>query len=291
MAVGSRFFLRDFDGGQMLSDRQEFRLGQIGQDEIGQEWSYVRFNPSDTFSVGQWVADNLTESANVSYYNDGTPTLLYVGNDRFETREESVGAVGIVHSGDGAGQGFVVTDWLGRGSGAQSNFNHVKIRLLHSATELYTKPDDEDGWGFREALSESTGGGKTVSNVRWLLSGNVVTPAAVGNPVRGVLQRGIEASDYPIVNGTAQALFGWVLQKGVGVVRKTATAIAIGVAINAAANGNVVAGGSGEEIGRTVTPGGAAGLILAELHIENNAQARGGPRPLTGVGMRGQVIR
>ena len=283
MAVGSRFFLRDFDGGQTLSNKQEFALGQIGQDELGQEWSYVRFNGA--YTAGQWVADQLW-AVNAGGVNNSPPAsrggnilagqrrLLVTATTWFAEREVCVGAVGRITVGGSAGDGFVITDWIAE--------DEVRVRVTNDGDDVFT--DRNKGWS-------ANFDGTTALDFR--MPGRILTNTADGaatSALRGVVQRDVPA---PPANADF-AYHGWVQQTGIGFVRRTTAAVTDGAVLRMSDNGEAVASGSNPEIGRALTSAAASGvggkLIPVELHIVNTAQAQGGPRPLTGVGMRGQVI-
>ena len=284
MAVGSRFFLRDFDGGQTLSNRQEFRLGTIGQDEIGQEWSYVRFRGEETvsgaaatdnrYTTGQWVCDqffniphaNVVQGASLQGGNK-----LEVGDSWFQSRTRSVGAIGKVSGTGGAGaNGFVVTDWYDTGE--------VRVRVISNNTDIVT----DRGAGWSANFNDN--------GIDYYLPGDLLPQQNfnANNRIRGIVQCDVTNADLRRGNR-----FGWVLQKGVGVCLVSNAVANTGIPLHPGNGGNLTNATTNQpELARAlVQKPAAAGLVLAEINIENNAQALGGPRPLTGVGMRGEVIR
>ena len=268
MSATSRGYLVDFNGGQTLTKVQALPLGYVGQDPKGNRWSYVRFDDGP-YSAGEWVRDSLPDTANATANVDVGKNILTVGADKFLTSEESVGAIGLVNSGDGVGQGFVVTEWLEKGK--------VRIRLLHDSTDRLPSGD-----GFTTRLSASTGGGRTVSNVHWSLPGRVSLGAATGTP-RGVVQRDITNTQ---LSDEGEGRFGWVQQSGVGVVMPANAAIAAGAVIRGVASGAADDGTAGTPIGYALfaSASGNQRLITASLNIENYAVAMGGPAAKRAVG-------
>ena len=270
MAVGSRFFLRDFDGGQTLSNRQEFRLGTIGQDEIGQEWSYVCFQ-RDTYNVGEWVQDSGQVAVTAAHTPDNVVRDGFIiertgGTTAFPDKLSTVGAIGIVTAGGAKGDTFAITEWLKAGK--------VRVRTLGG-------PRWSAGFDQNTAL---------VYRLPGLLK---EADRNAGFAARGVIQRDIEDDDLP--DDTTLQNYGWVLQKGIGRVAIPAGTISSGSLLYTAANARFSSTEAQAPVGRVLaarTGAGAAGdLIVAEVFIENNAVAPSGMPPLTGVGMRGEVIR
>ena len=115
--AGSRVHMMGFDEGKGISVEQKFALGQIGQDRIGNRWSYVQF--TDAVEVGEWVADS-TISGAVLVVTEASPNELIVATSRFTTGEVYRGAVGLIVSGTGAGQAFVITGQYTQGTNTHS---------------------------------------------------------------------------------------------------------------------------------------------------------------------------
>lgn len=253
--AGSRVYMLGFDEGQRISTQQKLALGQIGQDRLGNRWSYVEFG--EVLSAGQWVADRLGASLGVTKQEVGETRLTFDAN--LPDTYSHVGAYGEVLSGTtGGGQGFVVTEQL--------SSNVLRIRLLKD-------DDDRDfthgGW-TTEVSANAT--------VQLYYPGGVIE----GDGTVGLRARGVVQVDVPTASTDETKQYGWVQQSGIGVCR-----LATGVtAIHASHNLIIGAGGNFTSGARTATnvKGAAAlttrasatDLVLADIDIINSTYRVGG---------------
>lgn len=279
--TASLAFMASFKNGQGLSDTQEFALGEIGQDKIGQRWSYVRFERNVT--AGQWIADYRSGGTGVVTYPTDTDDLWFVvarstldagGDLPFEYLVGTYGTIG--------DYGFVVV-----GCEALENDANVRVqvRLLHDNDTVFTGDSE---W---PATPPSTG------NIEFFMPGRAsVTAKGVPNDVRGVVQRTITG----ITAGTPHThRYGWVLQKGVGLC------LISGTAADFTASHRFLHPAPVARYGRFATQSARDGttgarilgvptlsdLVLAEIDIENNATSPFGRRPKRPIGAGGTVVR
>lgn len=261
MAVGSRFFLRDHDGGQTLSEKQEFALGQIGQDELGQEWSYVQF--TGNASAGNWLAD--TRESTVSF-NGTAAGFGDVGDRHGLVAKAAVAPVGAF--GRSGVDGFVIT---GRHSFSDA-LDKIDVRLLYNASDV-------DEFGARRGWTQKPTG------MSLYVPGRVVSATAsdTTSDIRGVVQR-----DVTIAGNEYR--FGWVLQKGIGACLAPGTGS--GNFLNAAANGAFTraANRGASSVARALVSVTNGQLVTAEVFIDNKAQAWAGASPKLPIGARGERI-
>ena len=280
--TASLAFTASFKDGMGLSDTQEFALGEINIDKIGQQWSYCLF--TGDVDIGQWVQDYRTDGT-----VDSTPSLptgvapsetddhfLYVPRSTFRRAEAAIGAFGYASD-----QGFVITSW----NPISSSVARVGVRLLHNGSERFSEPKD---WSANP------------STIGVYLPGRVV-PGIVANlsDIRGIAQTDVT----DIVSSDPDTYkFGWVLQKGIGVCKLGAAgALASGERYLEAIDGGLVGSNatprenaSARTIGRVlrdIGTGNATNLVLAEIDIDNYATSPFGRRPKRPIGAGGTVIR
>ena len=272
--TASLAFMASFKNGQALSPTQEFALGEINQDKIGQQWSYCMF--TGPVAVGQWVQD--FRSGNYTMPNPPTgmtaPTIddrfLYVLRSDVPSAEHIIGAFGFASD-----VGFVVTDWVA----VSETVARIECQLLHHDDGVL---DDGANWGPSLTVPPTS--------IAIVMPGRVATGSNTED-VRGIIQRSIAAADVSVT----APLYGWVLQKGVGFV-ELGTVAANHDYLNLASGGdlNSAATRSGNTVARplrTLTTAQANDLILAEINVENNATSPFGRRPKRAIGSGGTVIR
>ena len=261
----SRAYMMGFNDGHTLSAVQEHALGELGQDRLGQQWSYVRFN--EAVDVGQWVQDfrsaEITPAAPraaAGERNLRTPTTV------FTSAELSIGAIGRVDAGGAIGDIFVVTAWNAAGN--------VDVRVIANASDR--RGSDSQGWSA--ALNGS-------SRFRYSLPGSVIEGNTANETIRGVSQVDVLAADV--------GKYGWVQQTGVGLAK-------IGGTLGTGTDHRLylTSGGDfittpvqGEDVARALVPSVADVLVPAEFHVVNYATALGGPPPKRPVGAGAPAIR
>lgn len=265
---GSRVNMSGFDGGLQFEDEQKFALGTIGQDRLGQRWSYVQL--TGDVALGQWVGDIARISRNS--VAGGVPQWgdIVRVTTNFDADYSPVGGFGYVTEGAGqqAGQGFIVTEQIADDT--------VRIQLINSSTKRL-----DGGRGFEAAVD-------VASDIVFMFPGVVeVGTGARVDSARGVAQ----------VAGTDEQ-FGWVQQSGIGII-----ALAGGAVIGADGEANFAASGvftnTAGTAGARVLQGAVAaaqrGLnprVLAEIDIVNTArQWIGGGPPARAIGTGPEAIR
>ena len=255
--AGALKLMRGFDGGRTIDEVQRHALGELGQDTLGNRWSYVEFQSA--VNAGQWVGDGVVTSAlGVGAAAVGTDDLEF--DTALSADYEHIGAYGIVVAGGGAGQGFVITE-------LDSNRTKAKIALLNTAGAGGDRVFDGSGWAV--AL---TGASTVLLNYPGLVSPGGT--GATNNPglARGVAQVDVTSAQ---ASGANNRGFGWVQQSGIGVCRLDASAanVAGDRRLNFAAAGLFLGGTTGTAGAyalATYNPG-TDDLILARIDIENTA--------------------
>ena len=164
---GSRVYQMGFDEGKDVGGVQQFALGLIGQDRIGQRWSYVQFTAA--LSAGQWVADYQEPIIQPVANADGEliiPTASLADADYVYR-----GSFGLISEGAGRGQGFVIT-----GSQVNGANTHFSIQLIHDVNDV------DSGTELSPAMAAS-------SRIQLLLPGVVVLGVVASVALaRGVVQ-------------------------------------------------------------------------------------------------------
>lgn len=267
---GSRMYMLGFDEGREVSVEQKFALGSLGQDRIGNRWSYVQFTAA--LQVGEWVADRLhTGEVDVATASDDE---LIIATSDLQSGDVYRGAFGLVTSSTGAKQGFVIT-----GVYTQGTNTHFQIHVLNDATSRKSRTK------WATAL--------TATSKVTLMKTGVVVKGVAGSAefVRGVVQTTVPAPETGVLR------FGWVQQTGVALCALNGTNL---VAANKSLNYSTT---DGRFVGINGTTGPARRLsyvdyantagdvVLAEIRIENNATSpveapRQGP-----IGLGPAVIR
>lgn len=239
------------------TDRSQQRaLGERVFDTFGRTWSYVRFGASGSF--GQLMRDGtgtdlVGATRTVSAATPaGERVLTDAGIFTDTIGPRIVGALGVISTGTGLGQTFVITSRI------KDNANQVRIKCLSGVTDNPT----EVGPGWDEALA-------TDSIYDLLGPGSAYVAAASSVSIRGFLQRDVASSDID--------KYGYVLQKGFGfgLLDFDGTAIAAsrnlvpgpgGTLVGAAnASGNVVAKSLFADVGHD-----SDNLTAIDAMIENS---------------------
>ena len=265
--AGSRVYMMGFDEGTKLEEKQRFALGQIGQDRLGNRWSYVQFTNGVQLTAGQWVQDILqAENPAVS----DSPNELVIATSALTANRQYVGAYGFVTGATGRGQGFMVTGKYVSGANT-----HFTIRLLHDGTS----PQDTEQW-------ETPLKAGATSAVTFSFTGVVDTGGAAGGlaRIRGVVQTTVPVSTQK---------FGWVQQSGVGLclLNQAGTNVPNTGLLIPDADG-LFEGGSTNPVARalvTYNPT-ANALVLAELRVDNFATSLLEAPPQRPIGIGGEVL-
>ena len=224
--MGTSLSMNFKDGNKRTTD-QKLRLGVTVLDDFQDTWSYVQFRQDVEF--GDVVSDTrasalLSNSGIGGVTRDqavGTNQLQDTGEFGADNDKHLAGAIGYIHTGDGAGQTFFVKKVL--------DDDTLEIEVLCSPTGI-----TRGGWAV--ALDGDSGG--TQSGYSLFLPGYVSKADAdsVGRKPRGVAQASANAGEY-----------GYVKQIGWGFVSKRAHASAHSITashpVMTAANGDGLAEG------------------------------------------------
>ena len=267
MSTTSRGYLTNFDGGRALSKVQDYPLGYVGQDRLGQRWSYVCFQ--EALEVGQWVQDyrsGVVTPRGGDLLPDAGEHSLALPSAFFPTAEEAVRAIGQVTAGPSVGDIFVVTQWHEAGQ--------VSVRVIGDADERF---EESKGWSV-----DFTG----ATRVQYAMPGRVIEGNTPAETIRGVVQTQVDSTDDI-------GKFGWVQQSGIGFCL-IGTLGTVGDHRLYLANDGVftatATGLAGEDAARALVVASSNRLVPAELHVVNNATALGGPPTKQAVGAGPAVI-
>ena len=277
--TASLAFMASFKDGQGLSDVQEFALGEIGQDKIGQRWSYCLFQRN--LVAGQWVADyrNTGVTGGVVAQADASELSLTIGRDALNVAADEMRSEYIVGAYGAAGNiGFVVTGW----EALTDSTAKLSVRPLHDADDVVRGNE----W---PAVP-------TATTLRLYLPGRIDEDRDRGNAldIRGVVQTDVIATDK-------NPQYGWVLQEGIGVCLMSAVGGDVTVtqrflqpeSTPAAKYGrfSTEAARGGTTVARILGVPTADELVLAEIQIDNAATAAFGRKPKRPIGAGGPPIR
>ena len=263
---GSRVYMMGFDEGRTLQKEQarDIALGTIGQDRVGNLWSYVEFQQN--VSAGQWVQDRVNVTQAVNATTAGKNELKFTS--ALPANYDHVGVYGLVTGGtNGQGQGFII-------EALDTDRQTARIQLLHDTSDRFF---DRQGW--KAAVS-----GGTPAVTLYYPGGVTAGTTTPSINVRGVVQ--VDVDEFTSGNNNG-GVFGWVQQTGIGVCLLESTGTDVGT------NGMLFLDGSGYfqggTIGSTAIPSarvlarynpGQDGLVLADLNIVNTASRPFGPRSL-----------
>lgn len=250
--------IHDFKGFTAFSREQHHDIGLVAETPTGERASYVELPGGPTAAVeykaGTLVRDHDEVTGNISGTVDAGENLLF-HTGAFDTfpNNDVVGAIGIINDNAGTNQVFVVQD--------RRDDNNLVIARWNVLDQPGTR---KKGW----QTGLIGGGGASVYAFR--IPGRVALIASSSPTLTGI--RGVLQADVTVPAGEFR--YGWVLQQGIGFAKvNTATAIADGATVRAAANGRVVGAGNAVEVGHAVLTSGDTidDIVVADFNIENNA--------------------
>lgn len=191
-------FTLNYKDGRARTKDQKHRLGVVVRGLDGGYWSYVQF--AEDVGYGDVVRDSvsadliansgvgtLTADAGV-----GTYQLKDTGEFAADDDKLLVGAIGYIHSGDGAGTAFYIKRHV--------DDDTLEIRALASPTGLVS-----GGWPVALDGTDSTPANRSLYN---LVLPGLVRKGTVAGITRGVAQSSAKKDEY-----------GWVKQTRWGVLK------------------------------------------------------------------------